>query len=43
MNLDSVFITSGVHKSKINSEEILNKLLKEHNVSAKYFQKELTW
>ena len=43
MNLDSVFITSGVHKSKINNEELLDNLLKEHNVSAKYFQKELTW
>ena len=43
MNLDSVFITSGVHTSKINNEELLDNLLKEHNVSAKYFQKELTW
>ena len=43
MNLDSIFITSGIHKSKINNEEFLEKLLKENNVSAKYFQKELTW
>ena len=43
MNLDSIFITSGVHKSKMHNEELIDKLLKEHNVSAKYFQKELTW
>ena len=43
MNLDSIFITSGVHKSKTSHEEFLEKLLKEHNVFAKYFQKELTW
>jgi len=43
MNLDSIFITDGVYKSKIKNDESLEKLLKEHNVSAKYFQKELTW
>jgi len=43
MNLDSIFITGGIHKSKINSEEDLQELLKKHNVSANYFQKELTW
>ena len=43
MNLDSIFITSGVHRSKIHNEEFIKKLLKEHNVSANYFQNELTW
>ncbi len=43
MNLDSIFITDGVHKSKIRNDEILENLLKEYNVSSKYFQKELTW
>jgi len=43
MNLDSVFITGGIHRSKINNEEVVEKLLKEHNVSANYFQDELTW
>ena len=43
MNLDSIFITSGVHKSKMHNNELIDNLLKEHNVSAKYFQKELTW
>ena len=43
MNLDSIFITGGIHRSKIKNEEVIEKLLKEHNVSANYFQKELTW
>ncbi len=43
MNLDSIFITGGVHKSKINNEEVIGLLLKEQNVSANYFQNELTW
>ena len=43
MNLDSIFITSGVHKSKTIDEKFMDKLLAEHNVTAKYFQKELTW
>ncbi|MAV76796.1 MAG: TIGR01459 family HAD-type hydrolase [Candidatus Marinimicrobia bacterium] len=43
MNLDSIFITGGIHKSKINNEETIGTLLKEQNVSANYFQDELTW
>ena len=43
MNLDSIFITSGIHKSKINNEKVLDELLKKHEVSANYFQNELTW
>ena len=43
MNLDSLFITSGVHKSKTINENLMVKLLVEHKVSANYFQKELTW
>ena len=43
MNLDSIFITSGVHKSKTINESLMEKLLVEHKVSANYFQKELTW
>ena len=43
MRLDSIFITDGVHKSKIPNEELLEKLLDEYRVSSKYFQKELTW
>ena len=43
MKLDSVFITSGVHKSKIIDENLMEKLLNAHNVTSNYFQKELTW
>ena len=43
MKLDSIFITNGVHKSKIKNEELLKKTLEEYNVSSKYFQEELTW
>ena len=43
MKLDSIFITSGVHKSKTINENLMEKLLAEHKVSANYFQKELTW
>jgi HAD superfamily hydrolase (TIGR01459 family) len=43
MNLDSIFITSGIHRSKINNEEVIEELLKKHNVLANYFQNELTW
>ena len=42
MNLDSLFITSGVHKSKTINENMMEELLVEHKVSANYFQKELT-
>ena len=43
MNLDSIFITGGIYKSQINNEKIVEKLFKEHNVSANYFQNQLTW
>ena len=43
MKLDSVFITGGIHKPEVDNEEIIGKLLKDHNVSANYFQHELTW
>ena len=36
MNLDSLFITSGVHKSKTINENLMEKLLVEHKVSANY-------
>ena len=43
MNLDAVFITNGVHKSEIENEQLLDKLIKKYKVSANYFQNELTW
>ena len=43
MNLDSVFITSGIHKAEISNEENIEELLKKYNISGNYFQRELTW
>ena len=43
MNLESIFITSGIHRTKIENEEIILKLLEEYNVSTNYYQNELTW
>ena len=43
MNLNSIFIPNVVHRSKINTKEDIEKLLKIHNFSANYFQEELTW
>ena len=42
MNLDSIFITGGIHKSKINNEEDIEELLKKHifqSLKAKQIQK----
>ena len=43
MNLDSIFITSGIHKSKTINDKLMEKLLIEYKVNSNYFQKELTW
>ena len=43
MKLDSLFITSGIHKSKIKNDEDIEKLLNKHDVSINYFQSDLTW
>ena len=39
MNLDSIFITSGVHKSKTIDEKLMDKLLAEHNVTLTIFKR----
>ncbi len=43
LNLDSLFITNGVHKLEFTSEEDLLKLLKKYNVITQFFQKDLCW
>ena len=43
LNLDSLFITNGVHRSEHNKEEELLALLENHKVKANYFQKNLCW
>ena len=43
LNLDSLFITNGVHRSEFKEEHELEKLLKKYNVRSNYFQSELIW
>ena len=43
LNIDSVFITDGVHKKNIKCEEDLFKLSKDLKVKINFFQKNLTW
>jgi hypothetical protein len=43
MKLDSLFITGGIHESKIKNDKDIEKLLKKYDVSTNYFQNNLTW
>ena len=43
LDIDSLFITNGVHKSDFEKENDLILLLKKYKVTSKYFQKELKW
>ena len=43
LNLDSLFITGGVHRSEFQKENELEKLIKKYDVKIKYFQKQLNW
>ncbi|MDA9684029.1 TIGR01459 family HAD-type hydrolase [Candidatus Pelagibacter bacterium] len=43
LDLDCMFITSGVHRKEMNKISDLNKLSKAYNVRINFFQKELTW
>ena len=43
LNLDSLFITGGVHRSEYKNENDLNNLLKKYKVKTKYFQSVLYW
>jgi len=43
LNIDSLFIYSGVHKNEIKNDEDLPALLKRYNVTTNFFQKELKW
>ncbi len=42
LNLDSIFITYGVHRDEVDTSE-LDKLFKNFKVKANYFQRELQW
>ncbi len=43
VKIDSIFISSGVHRNEFNNEKELKKLLDKHKVKANYFQPELKW
>ena len=43
INVDSLFITNGVHRTEFNKEDDLPDLLKKYKVEANFFQKELCW
>ncbi len=43
LNLDSLFITGGVHRSEHKEDNELENLLKKHKVKIQYFQKKLHW
>ena len=43
LNLDSIFISSGVHRNEFKDENELNGLLERYKVNSNYFQSELIW
>ena len=43
LNIDSLFIHSGVHRNEFKTDKELLELLKRYGVKTNYFQKELTW
>lgn len=42
-NIDSVFISNGIHRDEFNNNNDLIKLFEEYKVNSNYFQPELTW
>ena len=43
LNIDSLFVYSGVHRNEIKNIDDLPALLKKYNVKTNFFQKELKW
>ena len=43
LNLDSIFITDGIHKSEFKKENEIENLQKKYRVKLKYFQNNLCW
>ena len=43
LNIDSLFITNGVHRDELRNEIKLDSILKKYGVATTYFQSELTW
>ena len=43
LNIDSIFISNGVHRSEFQNENELSELMLKYKVKINYFQSELTW
>ena len=43
LNIDSIFISNGVHRSEFQNENELSELMFKYKVKINYFQSELTW
>ncbi len=43
LNIDSIFITGGVHRDEFKDDADLPELVKQYKVKPNYFQSELTW
>ena len=43
MNIDSIFISNGVHRSEFQNETELNALSSKYKVKANYYQPHLIW
>ena len=43
MNIDSIFISNGVHRSEFKDEAALSNLLIKYKVKASYHQSQLIW
>ena len=43
LNIDSVFITKGVHRSEFKNDKEINNLAKSYNVKINFFQESLKW
>ncbi len=43
LNIDSIFISNGVHRYEFKNQNELKELLEKHKVESNYFQTDLTW
>ena len=43
LNIDSIFISNGVHRDEFKNQNELKELLEKYKVESKYFQTNLTW
>ena len=43
VNVDSIFISSGVHRNEFKNENELKDLMNKYEVNSKYFQEIFSW